>query len=144
MTGTVECPLTSGGTQTLLLYSPSDSPFETMTGSFRTYAQQMTAPQYCTNLTVGGSAGSGSVAKAGDVACFTFAGTYPNNVTVTITGLTGTLSPEIACFRPTGAPTIDPIGESVECPVNTTGDQTILVYDSAGPGTGAFSLAVST
>ena len=68
--GTVECPLTAGGLQTLVLYSESG----TTTGAFRIYIQRMTAPRSCTPLTVGGGTQSGSVAKPGDVACYTFAG----------------------------------------------------------------------
>jgi hypothetical protein len=137
--GTVECPLASGGLQTLLLYSESG----TTTGAFRIYAQQMTSPQRCTSLTVGGGAQSGSVAKPGDVACFTFAGKAGKVDTATITGLTGSLSPEIDFFRPTGTSACASPGLTVSCSLDTTGNWTILVYDSVGPGTGAFSLAVT-
>jgi hypothetical protein len=138
-TGPVECALPNG-TLTLLLYSPS----EITTGSFRIYAQQMTAPRHCKTLAVGGGARSGSVTKPGGVACFTFAGIFPDSVTATITGLTGTISPEIVCFGPTGAPAIDPVrGDSALCPVTSTGQYTTLVFDSTGPGTGSFSMALT-
>jgi hypothetical protein len=137
--GTVECPLTAGGTQTLLLFSESGK----ATGSFRIYAQQMTGPEHCTSLTVGGAAKSGSVAKAGDVACFTFAGTSGDTDKATITGLTGTLSPEIDFFRPSGTSACASPGETVSCGLDATGTWTILVYDTAGKGTGSFSMAVT-
>ncbi|MBV8462683.1 MAG: hypothetical protein JO368_05275 [Acidimicrobiales bacterium] len=137
--GTVECPLSAAGSTTVVLYSESGSG----TGSFRIYPQQMTAPQHCTAVMVGGPGKSGSVAKAGDVACFAFSGTSGDTDTATITGLTGSLSPEIDFFRPTGTSACASSGLTVSCPLDATGSWTILVYDVAGPGTGSFSLAVT-
>jgi hypothetical protein len=137
--GTIECSLTSGGTQTLLLYSESGR----ATGAFRTYLQRMTAPKRCTAVTVGGGTQSGSVAAPGDVACFTFAGTAGKTDTATITDLSGTLSPEIDFFRPTGTSACASPGLSVSCDLDTTGNWTVLVYDAPGPGTGTFSFAVT-
>jgi hypothetical protein len=137
--GTVECPLPASGDQTLLLSSDSTSD----TGTFRIYAQQMTGPKHCTALAVGGAAKDGSVAKAGDVACFTFAGTSGDTDVATLTGLKGTLSPEIDFFEPSGTSACASSGTSVTCSIGATGSWTVLVYDSSGSGTGSFAIAVT-
>ncbi len=137
--GTVECSFSSSGTQTLLLYSESG----TDTGTFRLYAQVMTAPQHCVALTVGGSAQRGSVSPAGDVACFTFAGSNGDTDVATLTGVSGTLSPEIDFFRPAGTSACASPGTTVACSLDATGTWTILIYDGPGTGTGTFSIAVT-
>jgi hypothetical protein len=137
--GTIECSLTSGGGQTLVLYSESGA----TTGGFRTYVQRMNAPKHCTPVTVNGAAHGASVAAPGDVACFTFAGKAGKIDTATISGLTGTLSPEIDFFRPAGTSACASPGVTVSCDLDSTGTWTILVDDSPGPGTGTFSIAVT-
>lgn len=140
--GEQECPLAESGTQTLLLYST----FETTTGSFRIYDQQLTSPQHCTALTVGGSAQSGKVAKAGDVACFTFAGTNGETVTTTLAKVTGSLSPLVDDFRPTGTSACATPGDSLECALDTTGTWTTLISDDSASdkGAGSFSMSIAT
>jgi hypothetical protein len=140
--GIAECPLTGSGPQTLLVYSSLGKP----TGAFRIYSQQLTAPQHCTTLTAGGAGETGDVAKAGDVACFTFAGTDGENATVTLTKVTGSLSPLIDDFRPTGTSACAGPGTTVDCPLDTTGTWTTLVYDSSttDKGTGSFTATLTS
>jgi hypothetical protein len=140
--GIAECPLTDSGPQTLLVYSSLEQP----TGAFRIYSQQLTSPQHCTTLTAGGASETGAVAKAGDVACLTFAGTDGENATVTLTNVTGSLSPLIDDFRPTGSSACAGPGTTVDCPLDTTGTWTTLVYDSSATdkGTGSFSATLTS
>lgn len=140
--GITDCPLTDSGPQTLLVYSSLETP----TGAFRIYSQQLTSPQHCTALTAGGAGATGDVAKAGDVACLTFAGTDGENATVTLTKGTGSLSPLIDVFRPTGTSACAGPGTTVDCPLDTTGTWTTLVYDSSGTdkGTGSFTATLTS
>jgi hypothetical protein len=140
--GIAECPLTDSGPQTLLVYSSLEKP----TGAFRIYSQQLTAPQHCTTLTAGGAGETGDVAAAGDVACLTFAGTDGESATTTLTNLTGTLSPLIDDFRPTGTSACAGPGTSVDCSLDTTGTWTTLVYDTSSTdrGTGSFTATLTS
>jgi hypothetical protein len=140
--GEQDCPLTGSGPQTLLVYSSLETP----TGSFRIYDQQLTAPQHCTALAIGGAGNTGEVAKAGDVACFTFAGSKGQTVTVTLTHLTGSLSPLMDDFRPTGTSACGGPGASLECGLDTTGTWTTLIWDSSSTdkGTGSFTATATT
>ena len=97
-TGSLECSVPTSGTQTLMEYSESGQ----TKGSFVLYLQRMTGPKHCTAVTVGGAKVSGSVPKAGDVACFDFMGKSGTTATATLTSLTGTLAPLIDFFGPTG------------------------------------------
>jgi hypothetical protein len=139
--GVQECPLTGSGTQTVVVYSP----LGTTTGSFRLYDQQLTAPQKCTALTAGGPGRPGKVAPAGGVACFTFAGTKGQTATVTVSGLTGSLSPLIDVFRPTGTSACAGPGTTVTCSIDTTGTWPTLVWDTSGSGrgTGRFTMTLT-
>ena len=139
--GVVECSLPTSGTQTLVEYSETG---ETR-GSFVLYLQRMTGPKHCTAVTVGGAKVSGSVPKAGDVACFDFSGKSGNTDTATLTSLTGTLAPLIDFFGPTGTSTCASPATSVSCGLNATGTWTVLVDDNsaAGTGTGSFKFAVT-
>jgi hypothetical protein len=135
--GEQDCPITDAGTQTVLVYSSLETP----TGSYQIYDQQLTAPQHCTALAIGGAGKTGKVAKAGDVACFTFAGTKGQTVTVTLTKLTGSVSPLMDDFRPTGTSACGGPGDSLECGIDTTGTWTTMIWDSSSTddGTGSFT-----
>lgn len=137
--GTIECPLTTSGTQTLLLYSESG----TTKGSFVLYTQQMTAQKHCTTLTAGGPKESGSVAHEGDFACFVFSGASGDTETVTLSSLTGTLDPLIDFFEPTGPSACASPALAVSCTLDKTGTWTVLVNDDLGPGTGTFQAALT-
>ena len=140
--GEQECPLTVGGTDTLLLYSSSAAAL----GNFRMYVQQMTAPLHCTSLVVGGTGKAAKVTKAGSVACLTFPVVAPETVTATLSGLTGTLQPLIDVFAPTGTSTCANPGVTVSCTLSATGSWTVLVYDnsSAGDGSGTFTATLTS
>jgi hypothetical protein len=135
--GTLECPLTESGTQTLLVYSSLETP----TGSFRIYDQQLTAPEHCTAASIGGGGKKGKVKKAGDVACFSFPGTAGGMVNIALTGLSGSLSPLIDVFRPSGTSACATPGTSIGCSLDTTGKWTTLVWDDSATGgrTGSFT-----
>ncbi len=137
--GTIECSLTTSGAQTLLLYSESG----TTKGSFVLYTQQMTAPKHCTTLTADGPKESGSVAHAGDFACFVFTGTSGDTDTVTLSSLSGTLDPLIDFFEPTGPSACASPALAVSCTLGQTGTWTVLVDDDLGPGTGSFQAALT-
>jgi hypothetical protein len=124
----------------------SYSSLETPKGFFRIYDQQLTSPQHCTALTVGGAGRSAKVAKAGDVACLTFAGTSGETVTVTLTKLAGSLSPLIDDFRPTGTLVCAGPGDSVQCALDATGTWTTLVFDESATdkGTGSFTATLTS
>jgi hypothetical protein len=141
-TGTLECQLTRSGTQTLLV----DSGLETSTGSFRIYDQQLTATEHCTAATIGGSGKRGSVKKAGDVACFSFPGSAVGMVNIALTGLSGSLSPLIDVFRPSGTSACATPGTTIGCSLDTTGRWTTLVWDDSatGRGTGSFTATFTT
>jgi len=140
--GLEECSLSDSGTQTLLAFST----FGNTTGSFRIYDQLLTAPQHCTGLVAGGPGKGGGVPKAGDVACFTFTGASGETAVVTLSGLTGTLSPLIDLFRPTGTSACDTPGLSVTCPLGAAGTWSILVDDNSvsQTGTGSFTATLTS
>jgi subtilisin-like proprotein convertase family protein len=139
--GTLECPLSSPGSQTLVLYSESGQ----TKGSFVLYTQQMTGPKHCTAVTAGGPKVSGSVPGAGDVACFDFSGKSGQTDTATLTSLTGTLGPLIDFFRPAGTSACASPATAVTCDLDSTGTWTVLVDDdsASGTGTGTFSFALT-
>jgi len=140
--GTQECPLTGSGTQTLLLYST----LGTTKGSFRIYDQQLTSPHHCTALSAGGPGRTAKVAKAGDVACLTLAGTTGEHITITLTNLVGSLSPLIDDFRPTGTSACAGPGNPNECTLDATGTWTTLVWDDSASdrGTGSFTATLTS
>ncbi len=139
--GTLECPLASAGSQTLVLYSESGQ----TKGSFVLYTQRMTGPKDCKAVTAGGAKVGGSVPSAGDVACFDFSGKSGQTDTATLTSLTGTLAPLIDFFRPAGTSACASPATSVTCALDSMGTWTVLVDDdsASGTGTGAFSFALT-
>lgn len=138
--GLEECPLTQSGTTTVLVYSTPG----TTTGSFRIYSQDLTGLQHCTGLVAGAPGKAGKVAKAGDVACFTFAGTPGMTATVTLSSLTGTLQPLIDFFSPAGNSTCASPALSVSC-AESTGTWSVLVDDDSATddGTGTFTATLT-
>jgi subtilisin-like proprotein convertase family protein len=139
--GTLECPLASAGSQTLVLYSESGQ----TKGSFVLYTQRMTGPKDCKAVTAGGAKVGGSVPSAGDVACFDFTGKSGQTATATLSSLTGTLAPLIDFFRPAGTSACASPATSVTCALDSMGTWTVLVDDdsASGTGTGAFSFALT-
>jgi hypothetical protein len=139
--GFQECPLTESGPQTLLVYSSLETP----TGSFRISDQQLTSPQRCTALVADGPSQAGSIAQSGDVACFTFAGTSGETATFTVSNVTGTLSPLIDDFRPTGSSACAGPNLANVCPLDTTGTWTTIIWDNSASsrGTGTFTATLT-
>ena len=138
-TGTLECPLTDTGTQSLLLYADRGA----VTGKFNISIQRLTKPVQCPTLVKKGASNASSIATIGQVRCFELAGKSGEKITATLTGVTGTLGPLMDLFDPAGTSVAAGPGETLSYTLNSAGSWVILIEDSAGPGLGNFTIALT-
>lgn len=137
--GTLECPLSETGTQTLLLYADISGE----TDSFDISNQLLTKPVQCPTLVKHGSTKSGSISTVGQVLCFKFAGKSGEKIVATLTGLTGTLRPLMDLFNPAGTSEAAGPTEEISYTLTSAGTWVVLVEDSSGPGLGTFTIALT-
>lgn len=137
--GTLECPLTETGTQSLLIYADRGA----VTGKFDISIQRVTKPVMCPTLVKNGASDPSSIATKGQVRCFKLSGTDGEKITATLTGVTGTLSPLMDLFDPAGTSVAAGPGESLSYTLDFTGTWVILIEDDSGPGLGNFTIALT-
>ena len=137
--GTMECPLSETGTQSLLVYADRGA----VTGKFDISIQRLTEPVQCPTLVKNGSPDASSIATIGQVRCFKFAGKNGKKITATLTGVTGTLEPLMDLFDPAGTSVAAGPGESLSYTLTATGTWVILIEDDSGPGLGSFTIALT-
>lgn len=135
--GGIDCTLSDSGTQSLLIYSGSE------TGSVDLALQQLNAPVGCSTLTKNGPAVAGDIAKKGQVLCFTFKGKDGKQITGTVSNVTGTFRPFMDLFDPSGTSVLAGPGTSITDTPNVTGTWMFLIYDSSGLGLGTFDIKLT-
>ena len=96
--------------------------FGTGTGNYRLYIQRLNNPVGCTSIAFGALPLAGSITVAGEVDCYTFAGTVGNTVRVRVIKTSGTFDPLADVVRPNGQ----------ACAAATTVDDFNCAVSSAG------------
>ena len=137
----VQIPTT--GTYSVLVGDCSD----TNTGGFAIYSQRTNSPGGAATLSFGQTV-SGSITLAAQSNTFTFSGTAKDVVDFTVTAMTGTLSPKIRLYGPTGTPVNSASpgfcdGSTIEMNTVTlslTGTYTALVGDCGDTNTGNYAI----
>jgi hypothetical protein len=115
----------------------------TGTGNYRLYIQRLNNPVGCTPIQFGASPLARSISVAGEVDCYTFAGTVGNQVRVRVIKTSGTLNPLTDLVRPNGTTLCsDPFGGEFTCQLDATGTHKILVRDFGGTGTGGYTIRI--
>ncbi len=137
--GTLECPLTETGAQSLLVYADRGA----VTGKYNISIQRLTDPVQCPTLVKHGSSDASSIATIGQVRCFEFAGTDGEKITATLTGVSGTLEPLMDLFNPAGTSVAAGPGETLSYTLDSTGTWVILIEDDSGAGLGNFTIALT-
>ena len=138
------CLLGTSGTYTILVRDNVNN----ATGSYRVSVQSLTAPVGCTTLSFDRLAVTGSVALAGDAACYRFvAGPGTADVVrLRVLESAGSWTTLTDVIRPDGSPQAFPCtattGEEFTCNLSVAGTYTILVRDNVGPSTGDFRLSL--
>jgi hypothetical protein len=133
--GFFTCTLTETGAQSVEAYYAG-----TQTGKFSMYVQRMTNPSNCSSLHFAAAAITKKISSIGAVDCFTFSGPVGAQVTVDPVVVTGSLSPETDIFSPAGVSKCATPGE-LQCTIDASGTWTTLIYDTAGTGTGTFTIS---
>jgi hypothetical protein len=137
--GTLECPITDTGTQSLLFYTSSKD-----TGTFDLSTQLLTKPVQCPTVKKNGATLSSAIDKIAQVRCFEFAGKKGESVTLTVSKVTGTLESFMDLFNPSGTSTLAGPGTTIsDSDLSAAGNWVILVQDSTGEGTGKFDIALT-
>ena len=137
----VQIPTT--GTYSVLVGDCSDS----NTGGFAIHSQRTNSPGGAATLSFGQTV-SGSITLAAQSNTFTFSGTAKDVVDFTVTAMTGTLSPKIRLYGPTGMPVNSASpgfcdGSTIEMNTVTlslTGTYTALVGDCGDTNTGNYAI----
>ena len=138
------CLLPTSGTYTILVRDNVNNAL----GTYRISVQSLTAPVGCTTLPFDRLAVTGSVALAGDAACYRFvAGPGTADVVrLRVLESTGGWTTLTDVVRPDGSaqafPCTATVGEEFSCSLSVAGTFTILVRDNAGASTGDFRLSL--
>jgi hypothetical protein len=103
--------------------------------------QQMTRPSKCSSLKFAAAPLTRKIGSAGGVDCLTYSGPTGALVTVDPVVVSGTLSPETDIFSPAGVSTCATPGELHDCAISSAGTWTTLIWDTAGTGTGTFTIS---
>jgi hypothetical protein len=137
----VPCSLDSSGTYTILVGDGAG----TATGDYALAVQRLNNPVGCTPIVFGAAPSTGTVA-AGEMDCFTFAGTTGDRIHANLVKTSGTaLTAQL--FNPTGGQVciFDPSSFSnpFACGLTAAGTQTLIVSGLVGgAGAGNYSLAI--
>jgi hypothetical protein len=134
----IDCTLSDNGTQSLLFFANSGQ-----TGAFDLVLQRMNKPVGCAKLTKNGAADKGVISTAGQALCFTFSGKNKEDITGTVSGMTGTFSSFMDLFSPSGVSTLAGPGTVISDTLDKTGEWTFLIYDSSGKGIGDFDIRLT-
>jgi hypothetical protein len=140
-TACVPCSLDSAGTYTILVGDAAG----TATGNYALAVQRLNNPVGCTPIVFGAAPTAGTVA-AGEMDCFTFAGTTGDRIHANLVRTSGTaLAAQL--FNPTGSQVclFDPgsFSDPFACGLTTVGTHTLIVSGLVGgAGAGNYSLAV--
>ena len=134
------CPVDTTGTWTIEL-SDNDG---THTGMINIAINRVNSAIGCANLPFGPTTVKGKIKTIAAISCFTFSGSSGDVIYAHVVGVKGTLeTPEMTLGSPNSS---EPCGSvelgTLECALNDTGTQSLLLYADLGAVTGTLNISI--
>ncbi len=135
------CVVDTSGTYTLLVTDNSGDE----TGGYNLHLQRTNGAGNATPINFSDTL-NGGITTTAELDAYTFSGTAGNQARVTMTRISGSLSPKFRVYRPNGtelciAETGGTTAQTL-CALDTTGTYTILAGDRSGTATGNYALSL--
>jgi hypothetical protein len=137
----VTCPIDSAGQHRIIV---SDNSFDKKTGNYAIAIQRLNTPNNCAPLAFGPVPTAGTIGVATEMDCYSFTGTAGDRIRVHVTA-SSPLAKHGEIVRPNGTTLCSGLGSSspdLTCRLDTTGNTRLLIDDTSGRLTGAYTVVI--